>query len=120
MTSEEYRQWTQFCKNHKGKIVLSGDNNDERLFLSTHQYPQDHETVVEAGLWEDDDLNYSEYKTFIRRGLDGMDGGTSVVNDGGYAETREEAIEWLEEKAKEYDGSPLNWEERDVIEYETS
>lgn len=118
MSDEEYREWVRFCKRHKGKIVFDSRNDDERLYLSKHQYTDDHETVVQAGLWKDQTLNFSNYRTFISRELDnGRPGRGSIVNGGEYHETREEAIEWLEEKAKEFGGSPLNWEEREVVEY---
>lgn len=114
---DEYRRYKRFCKDHKGKIVHYKENDDERLVLSSHRYPQEHEIVVEAALWKDESLNFSNYQTYIRKGLDNGRGGKSIVNDGGYAKTREEAIEWLEEEAQSFDGSPLKWEEREVVEY---
>lgn len=116
---EEYQEWVQFCKKHKGKIVFNPVNEDERLYLSKHQYADEHETVVEAGFWKDEDLNFSNYKSFIRRELDnGRPGRGSIVSGGEYHKSREEAIEWLEGKAQEFGGSPLNWEEREVVEYD--
>lgn len=110
----------RLCKRNIGKVVHIPENGEERMYLSKNSYADEHETVVEAALWRDKELNVSSYKTFIRRELDnGRPGRGSIINDGKYHETREDAVQWLEETAQEYGGSPLDWEEREIVEYES-
>jgi hypothetical protein len=106
---EQYRAYKRFLKQNVGTVVEDLETRDERLRLSSHRYSEEHPTVVEAAFWirQDRPEGSSKYKTVIIRDLN-----DSIVTDGGYAETREEAIEWIEEKAQRYDGEPLNWEER--------
>lgn len=117
MVNEEFEEYKHYCKQNKGKVVKD-NSKQERLMLSSHRYSEHHETVVEAALWAEDELNYSNYQTFISRELDnGGSGRGSIVNDGTYTKTRKEAIEWLEDKAQEFDGSSLEWEQREVVEF---
>lgn len=116
--SDLYNAHRCVLKKNVGSVVVL-DGTSERIALSPHKYPEEHETVVEAALWPVPEANLSEYKTYMMRGLDGMDGGTSIVNGGVYTENRETAVEWIENKAQEYSGSPLNWEEREKVEITT-
>ena len=118
MSDDAYQKRRKVLANNLGDVVVDLDSQGERLLLSPHRYSDEHETVVEAALWVRSDRpdESSKYKTFVRRELDsGGSGRGSVNNDGGYADTRQEAIEWIEEKAQEYGGEPLNWSDRDVV-----
>ena len=114
-----YEAHREVLKENQGKVVVLDDGADERLRLSPHRYPEDHEIVVEAALWPFDG-NISDYKTFISKGLDSMDGGVSIVNNGAHHETREDAVQWLEREAQSFDGSPLNWTDRDRVHVTTA
>lgn len=113
--SDLYDEHNRFLKNNIGKVVVL-DGEDERMLLSSHNYPEEHETVIEAALWPVPEANFSEYKTYMRRGLDGMSGGTSIVNDGCYCRSYESAVDWIENEAQAFGGEPLNWQERERVE----
>lgn len=115
---DEYEVLMNYLRQNIGVVVENPDAESERLLLSSGRNTpnkDEHEHVIEAAFWVRDDRpkGSSKYKTFILRGLESMSGGHSAVSDGSYAETRDEAIAWLEEKATEFDGGSLNWEERE-------
>lgn len=113
-----YQAYKRFQKDHIGTVVVCLDSSEERLRLSPHRYAEEHELVVEAALWVSSSrLDGSfKYKTYIRKELEnGSPGHGSIVNDGTYARTYREAVEWLENEAQSFDGSPLNWDERDRV-----
>jgi hypothetical protein len=106
----EYDAFRQLCQRNIGTIVRIPEYDHERLLLSKTRRPDRHQILLEAAFWERDGRppGSSKYKTYTRKSLSGMSG-RSVINDGGYADTREEAIEWIEDTSAEFDGERLNW-----------
>lgn len=122
MSQEErdklYQARKRLLRNNTEVVCVDLEHGSERLMMSPYpnaRKEENHETVVEAALWvrQDRPKHSSKYKTYIRRSLDSAINNRSMVNDGAYCDTYDEAVAWLEEKAQEFDGDPLNWKERD-------
>jgi len=113
-TTEEldYEDIVSLCKQHTGTIIRIANRDEERVHFSTHRHPEQHSTLIRASIWKTTVPNLSgpRWQISAGRGLDGMSGGTSIVNEGNeHYETYWEAVERIEELAAEYDGEPIRW-----------
>lgn len=105
-----YQRAIQVAKDNLGTVIRFPEWNQERVFFSKYDRPDQHAHTLEAALWERTDRpkGASTYKTFIRRSLSSSSG-RSIVNDGGFGETYDDAVEWLEAKMATFDGEALKW-----------
>lgn len=107
---DEYQELQRTLKRNLGTIHRDNDIADERVRFSGSNHPDQHPTVIEAAIFERQDRREgsSKYRTFMSRSLESSRG-RSTVNDGDFAETYCDAVEWIAEKSAEFDGWQIDW-----------
>lgn len=98
-------------KDNVGTIIRTPNAEDERVRFSPHRSPKEHEHVLTAAIWvrQDRPPHSSKYKTYIYNALENGRGGYGRHSDGTYAETYEEAMEWIAAESEAFDGSRIEW-----------
>lgn len=103
-----YEDIQTLCRDSLGTIIRFPESGEERVYFSRGEYTDQHETVIQAALWDRSD-GREGHKTYILKGLENGRGGESIVADGSYAGDYCEAVEWIGDESEAFDGERINW-----------